>query len=47
MKTVKTARSFNWDKGNIGKNKKHAVTEEEAEEPFFDERKKTTEAAEV
>lgn len=32
---------FEWDKGNIGKNKKHTVEDEEAEEVFFDKNKKT------
>lgn len=30
---------FDWDKGNIGKNKKHSVEDKECEEPFFDKRK--------
>ena len=32
---------FKWDIGNIGKNKKHTVGDEEAEEVFFDTNKKT------
>ncbi|MBI5358174.1 BrnT family toxin [Candidatus Amesbacteria bacterium] len=31
---------FEWDKGNIGKNKKHRVSDEEAEEIFSDLEKK-------
>jgi len=32
---------FEWDEGNSGKNlKKHGVTNQEAEEIFFDEKKK-------
>ena len=31
--------SFEWDKGNTGKNNKHSVQDQEAEEIFFDERK--------
>ena len=27
---------FEWDQGNIGKNKKHGVEDAESEEPFFD-----------
>jgi len=27
---------FEWDKGNIGKNKKHKVENEEAEDAFYD-----------
>ena len=30
---------FDWDKGNIGKNKKHHVEDYESEEVFFDEGK--------
>lgn len=30
---------FEWDKGNIGKNKKHTVEDAESEESFFDENK--------
>ncbi len=35
----KKAFEFQWDKGNISKNKKHNVTDEEAEEVFFDKNK--------
>ena len=30
---------FEWDKGNIGKNKKHDVSDKESEEVFFDTNK--------
>lgn len=30
---------FEWDGGNTGKNKKHAVEDTQSEEVFFDERK--------
>jgi uncharacterized DUF497 family protein len=30
---------FNWDRGNIGKNRKHKVEDVESEEAFFDEHK--------
>ena len=30
---------FEWDKGNIGKNKKHNVEDREAEEVFFDKKR--------
>jgi len=36
MKVVKDALGFEWDEGNIGKNKKHNVEDKEAEEVFFD-----------
>src|SRR3989338_6833606 len=39
MKIDKRASEFDWDKGNIGKNKKHGVEDKEAEESFFDEYK--------
>ncbi|PIV02087.1 hypothetical protein COS54_00055 [Candidatus Shapirobacteria bacterium CG03_land_8_20_14_0_80_39_12] len=39
---IKEPVEFEWDKGNIGKNqKRHGVNEKEAEEPFFDNKKKT------
>lgn len=41
MKVNKSALEFEWNKGNIGKNKKHKVEDKEAEEVFFDESKKT------
>ena len=39
MKIDKGAAEFEWDEGNIGKNKKHDVEDKEAEEAFFDEGK--------
>jgi uncharacterized protein len=33
--------SFEWDAGNAGKNLKHNVTDEEAEEVFFDHSART------
>ena len=33
--------AFSWDKGNIGKNKKHHVADKECEEAFFDPKKVT------
>lgn len=36
MKTIKDLVEFEWDKGNIGKNKKHGVSDKESEEVFFD-----------
>lgn len=41
MKVDKRILEFEWDKGNIGKNKKHKVEDKEAEEVFFDENKVT------
>ena len=42
MVVIKEPLEFQWDKGNIGKNqKKHGVGENEAEEPFFDKKRKT------
>ena len=41
MRFVKDALEFEWDNGNIGKNKKHNVEDKEAEEIFLDDRKKT------
>ena len=35
----KSAFEFEWDQGNIGKNKKHKVEDNEAEEVFLDEGK--------
>jgi len=32
---------FDWNKGNIDKNLKHDVTDREAEEAFFDNKKRT------
>ena len=39
MRTDKSVFLFEWDKGNIGKNKKHSVGDNEAEEVFLDEGK--------
>ena len=39
MKTVKQVFEFEWDHGNIGKNLKHGVEDQESEELFFDENK--------
>lgn len=41
MKIDKEALEFEWDKGNMGKSKKHNVDDKEAEEAFFDENKVT------
>lgn len=39
MKIKPEALEFEWDRGNIGKNKNHSVEDYESEEVFFDERK--------
>ena len=39
MKVIKQAFEFEWDKGNLGKNKKHRVEDQESEEVFLDERR--------
>ncbi|MDO8576807.1 MAG: BrnT family toxin [Candidatus Daviesbacteria bacterium] len=39
MRIVKDAAEFEWDKGNIGKNLKHNVEDNEAEEVFLDKRR--------
>lgn len=39
MRILKEPLEFQWDKGNINKNKKHNIDDKEAEEPFFDKRK--------
>lgn len=39
MSVIKEAFEFEWNKGNIGKNLKHQVEDNEAEEVFFDEDK--------
>ncbi len=39
MKIDKSSEEFEWDKGNIGKNKKHNIEDKEAEEVFLDEGK--------
>ena len=36
MRVYKDAFEFDWDKGNIGKNRKHKVEDKEIEEVFFD-----------
>ncbi|MBU1071462.1 BrnT family toxin [Patescibacteria group bacterium] len=36
MKVFKDQIGFDWDKGNINKNRKHTVKDKEAEETFFD-----------
>lgn len=41
MIVVKKIVEFDWDKGNINKNRKHGVEDKEAEEVFFDEDKIT------
>lgn len=41
MRIDKNAFEFEWDKGNINKNKKHKVEDKEAEEVFFDKGKVT------
>ena len=40
MRVDKSVFEFEWDKGNIGKNKKHNVEDKEAEEVFLDLKKK-------
>lgn len=39
MIVFKKPLAFDWNKGNIGKNKKHNVEDKEAEEIFFDKNK--------
>lgn len=41
MVVNKIVLEFEWDKGNIEKNRKHGVEDREAEEAFLDEYKKT------
>lgn len=41
VRVDKSVLEFQWDEGNIGKNKKHKVEDKEAEEVFLDENKKT------
>ncbi|HEY4695122.1 MAG TPA: BrnT family toxin [Candidatus Nanoarchaeia archaeon] len=36
MRIDKQTLRFEWDKGNIGKSKKHGVSDQETEEVFFD-----------
>ncbi len=40
MKLLKEPLKFQWDEGNIEKNSKHKVGDKEAEESFFDRKKK-------
>ena len=44
MRVEKSVFEFEWDKGNIGKNKKHNVEDKEAEEEFLDQKKKVSKA---
>jgi len=37
MRIIPELVIFDWDKGNINKNKKHNIDDREAEEVFFDE----------
>jgi uncharacterized DUF497 family protein len=39
MVRIKEPAEFEWDKGNIAKNKKHNVEDRESEEVFFDDHK--------
>ncbi len=39
MVIIKEAFEFQWDKGNIDKNKKHNVPDKESEEVFFDKQR--------
>lgn len=39
MRIVKKVFEFEWDKGNIEKNKKHDVEDKEGEEVFFDKKR--------
>lgn len=41
MRVFNKVIEFDWDKWNIGKNKKHGVEDKEAEEAFFDKNKST------
>ena len=42
MVVIREPIEFQWDKGNVGKNqKKHEVSEKEAEEVFFDKKRLT------
>jgi len=40
MKVLKKPLEFQWDKGNIGKNSKHNIEDKEAEESFFDRKRR-------
>lgn len=39
MRIIKKAIEFEWDEGNIAKNRMHEVTDKESEEPFFDKKR--------
>ncbi len=39
MKILSKVFAFEWDKGNIDKNKKHKVGDKETEEVFFDDKR--------
>lgn len=39
MRILKSAFEFEWDKGNVDKNKKHKVEDKEVEEVFFDRKR--------
>lgn len=39
MKIDEATFEFEWDKGNIGKNRRHQVEDSESEEAFFDQAK--------
>src|SRR3990167_3990207 len=39
MRVLREALEFEWNKGNSGKNKKHNVKDQEAEEVFLDKKK--------
>lgn len=41
MVSIKSVFEFEWDKGNINKNRKHGIEDKESEEPFFDIKKRT------
>ena len=41
MRVFKAPAEFEWDQGNIGKNKKHKVEDKESEEAFLDENKRS------
>ena len=41
MRIFKKPLLFDWDNGNINKNLKHGITDKEAEECFFDTKKRT------
>lgn len=40
MKVIPKLIKFQWDNGNTGKNLKHSVSDQEAEEVFLDKKKK-------